>query len=164
MKRKVAILAILIAAIMVLAVVTPTVMAYDCDYFIRTDPATDITATSATLNGYRDSGAYNCDNYVWFEWGTTTSYGNETAKQEVSLDANFSETITGLTPGTTYHYRAVIDLCGHFTSDGICYGDDMTFTTKEASAPIPEFTTIAVPVAGILGLFLFFNYRNRKKE
>ena len=144
---------------MVLAVVTPTVMAYDCDYFIRTDPATDITATSATLNGYRDSGAYNCDNYVWFEWGTTTSYGNETAKQEVSLDANFSETITGLTPGTTYHYRTVIDVCQYKD-----YGDDMTFTTKEASAPIPEFTTIAVPVAAILGLLLFFNYRKRKKE
>ena len=156
MKRK---MAIVIVAIMVLAVVTPTVMAGYCDIFIRTDPATDITATSATLNGYRDNGAYNCPNYVWFQWGETTSYGNVTAKQKVPLDANFSETITGLTPGTTYHYRAVIDYCY-----GTCYGADMTFTTKETSAPIPEFTTIAVPVAAILGLLFFYNHRKRKEE
>ena len=30
--------------------------------------------------------------------------------------------------------------------------------------PIPEFTTIAIPVAGILGLVLFFNHRKHKKE
>ena len=156
MKRKMAILAIVIVAIMVLAVATPTVMG---SYFIDTKPATDITATSATLNGDRKSGkAHNCPNYVWFQWGTTTSYGNETAKKTVPKGA-FNETITGLTPGTTYHYRAVIDVCQYKS-----YGDDMTFTTKEASAPIPEFTTIAVPVAGILGLLLFFNYRKRKKE
>jgi len=30
--------------------------------------------------------------------------------------------------------------------------------------PIPEFATIAIPVVGILGLFLFFNHRKRKEE
>jgi len=29
---------------------------------------------------------------------------------------------------------------------------------------IPEFATIAIPVIGILGLFLFFNHRKRKEE
>jgi hypothetical protein len=29
---------------------------------------------------------------------------------------------------------------------------------------VPEFTTIAIPVASILGLLFFFNHRNRKKE
>ena len=158
MKRK---MAIVIVAIMVLAVVTPTVMAGYCELFtpIRTDPATDITATSATLNGYRDGGAYNCPNYVWFQWGKTESYGNVTAQKTVPLNANFSETITGLAPGTTYHYRAVIDYCY-----GTCYGADMTFTTEATSAPVPEFTTIAVPAAAILGLFLFYNHRKRKEE
>jgi len=153
MKRK---LAIVIVAIMVLAVVTPTVMG---SYFIDTNPATDITATSATLNGDRKSGkAYNCPNYVWFEWGTTTSYGNETVKKTVPIGA-FNETITGLTPGTTYHYRAVIDVCQYKS-----YGDDMTFTTEATSAPVPEFATIAIPAVAILGLFLFYNHRKRKEE
>ena len=150
-------MAIVIVAIMVLAVATPTVMGWS--YFIDTKPATDITATSATLNGDRKSGkAHNCPNYVWFQWGTTTSYGNETAKKTVPKGA-FNETITGLTPSTTYHYRAVIDVCQYKS-----YGDDMTFTTKEASAPIPEFTTIAVPVAAILGLLFFYSHRKRKEE
>ena len=30
--------------------------------------------------------------------------------------------------------------------------------------PIPEFSTIAIPVASILGLLFFFNYRKRRKE
>jgi thermitase len=30
--------------------------------------------------------------------------------------------------------------------------------------PIPEFATIAIPVAAILGLLFFFNYRKRRKE
>lgn len=32
-----------------------------------------------------------------------------------------------------------------------------------AGQPIPEFTTIAIPVAAILGILLFFNHRRRKK-
>ena len=30
--------------------------------------------------------------------------------------------------------------------------------------PIPEFSTIAIPIAAILGLLFFFNYRKRRKE
>jgi hypothetical protein len=30
--------------------------------------------------------------------------------------------------------------------------------------PIPEFSTIAIPIASILGLLFFFNYRKRRKE
>ena len=31
------------------------------------------------------------------------------------------------------------------------------------NVPIPEFTTIAIPVAAILGLMFFFNHRKRRK-
>jgi hypothetical protein len=34
----------------------------------------------------------------------------------------------------------------------------------QAGACIPEFSTIAIPVASILGLLFFFNYRKRKRE
>ena len=30
--------------------------------------------------------------------------------------------------------------------------------------PIPEFSTIAIPVASVLGLLFFFNYRRRRRE
>jgi hypothetical protein len=39
--------------------------------------------------------------------------------------------------------------------------DDATFTV---STCVPEFSTIAIPVASILGLLFFFNYRKRKRE
>jgi hypothetical protein len=34
----------------------------------------------------------------------------------------------------------------------------------DVTISVPEFATIAMPVAAILGLVLFFNYRKRKKE
>ena len=35
---------------------------------------------------------------------------------------------------------------------------------EEVSRYIPEFSTIAIPVASILGLLFFFNYRKRRRE
>lgn len=49
---------------------------------------------------------------AWFEWGTTTSYGNTTPVQEVTNQItaqNLSATITGLAEGTIYHYRLVVN-------------------------------------------------------
>lgn len=40
---------------------------------------------------------------------------------------------------------------------------DTAYGTTFGSS-IPEFTTIAGPVGAIMGLFLFFNYRKRRKE
>ncbi|KAF5417786.1 MAG: hypothetical protein C5S38_00850 [Candidatus Methanophagaceae archaeon] len=36
--------------------------------------------------------------------------------------------------------------------------------TCEGGECIPEFSTIALPVASILGLLFYFNYRKRKRE
>jgi len=36
--------------------------------------------------------------------------------------------------------------------------------TGKITGPIPEFTTIAIPIAGILGLLFLFNRRKRRKE
>ncbi|MCK4733861.1 MAG: PEF-CTERM sorting domain-containing protein [Methanophagales archaeon] len=49
-------------------------------------------------------------------------------------------------------------------SDGYDCGwlDKVEFTPD--TQPIPEFSTIALPVASILGLLFFFNYRKRRKE
>ena len=43
------------------------------------------------------------------------------------------------------------------------WGNDASIWA-EVESGIPEFTTIAIPVASILGLLFFFNHRKRKKE
>lgn len=47
--------------------------------------------------------------------------------------------------------------------DVSCGSWDEAYGTTYGSS-IPEFTTIAGPVGAIMGLFLFFNYRKRRKE
>lgn len=57
---------------------------------------------------------------------------------------------------------------------GIYYPEDTTtvniimehsdYVSKKSQQEMPEFTTIALPAAAILGLFLFFNYRKRGKK
>ena len=63
---------------------------------------------------------------VSFVWGLTTAYGNETTPETVSLPVSlpraFSFDLSGLSPGTTYHYKAK-------AVGSIAYGIDMTFTT-----------------------------------
>jgi hypothetical protein len=70
---------------------------------------------------------------VRFEFGKSSAYGDSTDPVSIGSDLFPNEaavSIGGLTPGTTYHYRAVA------TNDiGTTYGPDQTFTT--ASAP-PE--------------------------
>ena len=66
--------------------------------------------------------------YCWFEIGETTSYGRETTKQEFNereLGRYYSEDVTGLSPSTTYHFRAVASAEGY----GTVYGPDKIFTT-----------------------------------
>ncbi len=67
-------------------------------------------------------GASSCD--VWFQYGLTTSYGSETAHQPKTSTGAFSASISSLTPGTLYHFRAAAS-----NSAGTSYGSDKTFYT-----------------------------------
>jgi hypothetical protein len=59
-------------------------------------------------------------------------------------------------------YDIVVDVDGNTKYDaGIDALDSNVDVGFEA---IPEFSTIALPVASILGLLFFFNYRKRRKE
>jgi hypothetical protein len=63
----------------------------------------------------------------WFEYGTTTKYGKQTATKSAGSKAgtqNVSATVTGLTAATTYHVRLVAK-----SDAGTTYGNDATFTT-----------------------------------
>ena len=86
-----------------------------------TQPATNVTATGATLNGTVDGPAT-----IFFQWGTTTGYGNSTPEQTVTGSGPVSATLSTLSAATTYHYRLVV-------VNGMPQ-NDVTFTT----APNPQ--------------------------
>jgi len=105
---------------------------------VTTNAASSIGDTTATLNGNR--GASSCE--VWFEYGTTTSYGSSTSHQTRTSTGSFNQALTGLVKCTTYHFRAVAE-----NSAGTTYGSDMTFTTT-GCATLPTVTTNAASSIG----------------
>jgi hypothetical protein len=81
-----------------------------------TGPATNVTATSATLTGTVDAaGPFT------FEYGTTSLYGL-TASGTATSAGSVQVDVSGLTAETTYHYRIV-------------GGADRTFTTAANPKP-----------------------------
>lgn len=83
--------------------------------------------TQATLVGEitDDGGDLNLE--VWFQYGKTTAYGHETARQSKYGLGLFCATVYNLEPGTVYNYRAVAK-----NSAGTSYGENRTFTTTAA--------------------------------
>lgn len=102
-----------------------------------TTAATSVGSTSATLNGtVNPNGASTT---VFFQWGTTTAYGSQTANQVFTGNSvqNVTANVGGLTGGTMYHYRLVAKNAG-----GTIPGSDVTFTT---ASPTPTPTPTPVP-------------------
>src|SRR5438874_1919357 len=91
---------------------------------VTTGSATNVTSSSATLNGSLDP--HGLMTTVSFQWGTTTSYGHTTAMQSQTGNTyrNIAASITSLTTHTTYHFRIVAT-----NSAGSRMGSDRTFTT-----------------------------------
>ena len=96
-----------------------------------TQPASDLTTTSAKLNAFVD--AKGSASTAFFEYGTTTAYGNATPETSIGAlngAAPFAQTISGLAPNVTYHARIVVKNAG-----GERRGADITFTTPAPSSP-----------------------------
>lgn len=89
-------------------------------------PATDVTISGARLNGMVNPNSLSTT--VTFEYGTGITYGNTAVASQSpvngSSSVNAGIVITGLLPGTTYHFRIKSQ-----NSLGTVTGDDMTFTT-----------------------------------
>jgi hypothetical protein len=85
--------------------------------------------TTATLQG-RFTNPAGYVTTVWFEYGTNMSYENTTVKTTYAALGTHSiaSTISGLSSGTTYHFRIVTQ-----NSGGLCYGNDQTFTTSNGT-------------------------------
>ncbi len=105
-------------------VVSVTTLAPTGRPVVITNPATLITSHSARLNGTVDPHGLSAT--VYFQYGRTISYGSRTPNQ-IKTGNNYQNVIaniSGLSAGTTYHFRIV----GTNTA-GTRYGGDRTFTT-----------------------------------
>ncbi|MCX6914067.1 MAG: hypothetical protein NT167_13620, partial [Verrucomicrobia bacterium] len=116
----------------VYAVTAPTVV---------TTAAIGVTSTGATLNGTVN--ANGASTAVTFNYGLTTTYGSTVPGVPTPVTGNtvtgVSANITGLLPGTLYHYQV-----SGVNSVGTSNGNDMTFTTL-ALAP----TVVTTAATGV---------------
>ncbi len=91
---------------------------------VVTGSASNVTTSSAVLKGTVNPNGLATTYY--FQYGTSTRYGKQTSTRTAgsgTTTQSVSASISGLAPGTTYHYRLVGVYAGG-TSDGA----DKTFT------------------------------------
>lgn len=93
-----------------------------------TASATEVKGTSAILHG--SLGPEAQETTYQFEYGTTTDYGSFVPTTANSAGSGtdpvaVTETLTALTPNTTYHFRIVAS-----NATGQSFGEDQTFTTQ----------------------------------
>jgi hypothetical protein len=119
---------------------------------VSTRAATKIGNASAVLNGTINPNGHATQ--YSFSYGPTTAYGSTTSTGTVKAGTKpvaVTRTITGLLPGTTYHYRI-----GAANSGGLVAGADRTFTTTGhppasviTGGPINVGKTVATPTGVI---------------
>jgi plastocyanin len=98
-----------------------------------TGQASEIGETTATVKGVVNPQGQATK--YFFNYGTTTSYGQKTSETSVgagTADVNASSQLTGLAPGTAYHFQLVAKSAGGTTS-----GLDGTLTTESTPPPPP---------------------------
>ena len=115
-----------------------------------TNAATNVTGNAATLNGTVNPEGVAV-NSCTFDYGTTTSYGKtaacSTTPSPSGGNQSVSANVTGLTGGTTYHFKVVIT-----TSAGTGSGSDQSFTTSPiGSASTGPATSITATSATFNG-------------
>lgn len=108
---------------------------------VTTDTASSVASTTATLNGHVNP--ENQSTTYQFDYGTTTSYGTSVPSPAGSAGSGGSSVaesynLTGLTAGTTYHYRVEAT-----NATGTTFGSDQTFTTTSGTCTISETTSPA---------------------
>jgi hypothetical protein len=142
--------------------------------FVVTKAATDIGVNSATLNGELTTLIGSSYASVYFQYGMTTTYGINTAQQQLTAVGSFHQNtansgqwqnISGdlininigagaaLLPNTTYHYRAVASAGGVTV-----YGADVTFTTLSTTGASADMAIRNVKVFSsykVAGDYLF---------
>jgi len=114
---------------------------------VQTGQASAVTDTSAEVAG--TIATVGSQTTYHFEYGPTTSYGSKAPANAEGIAGSersprtFTETLKGLQPGTTYHYRLVAT-----NAAGTTAGEDRTFTTLGADevAPRRGYEMVTPPV------------------
>jgi hypothetical protein len=110
--------------------------------------ATAITSTGATLNGTVDP--RGSDTAYHFDYGLDATYGSSTpdgGPLSGQGAQGASSTITGLAPGTTYHFRVVADN----GTGGPQAGADQVFMTASATAAsATDITAVKATLTGVV--------------
>ena len=94
---------------------------------VETKGVSNKTHNSVTINGKANPNYLATD--VRFNYGLTSTYSTNTTWKSIGNGDDFvaqSVNLSGLTPGTTYHYRIEAK-----NAEGTSYGKDSTFTTKD---------------------------------
>lgn len=89
-------------------------------------------ASAATLTGTANPNGFST--VCRFQYGSTTSYGMNSGSKSIgsgTTDVNVNIPISGLVPGSTYHYRLEVQ-----STEGTCYGIDRSFTTETVSPTV----------------------------
>jgi hypothetical protein len=104
----------------------------------NTEPATNVTMSTADLNGMLDPDGMSTQYH--FQYGTTTLYGHETESADAGAGSGDislpPQTISNLQSGRTYHYRLVAE-----NSLGTTNGPDMTVKAARTPAIDGVYTT-----------------------
>ena len=121
----------------------------DCIYepTLSTEAVTDITETSATLNGIIAIVSENCDVPNNAEQGFVYSTEIQPTLEDIQVNVNgtnISATIEGLTPNTTYYVRSFLT-----NNLGDFYGNEMEFTTALVSLVNCDGNPVPTIVYGI---------------
>jgi sugar lactone lactonase YvrE len=100
---------------------------------VITLPASGVTSSNATLNATID--AEGSPTTAYFQWGTTTNFGNLTTPTNLSTNLTTTQpeswTISNLQAGTIYFFQAVAA-----NSGGMVDGSTLVFSTLSVPAPI----------------------------
>ena len=109
---------------------------------IDTTPASNVTPSSAMLDAQVNPGFGPTT--VRFDYGPTAAYGSRTYPTESigadNADHPVSVEVSGLTPGTTYHFRAVAT-----NFSGITTGPDQTVSTPDLPAVVATAASDVTP-------------------
>jgi hypothetical protein len=125
---------------------------------ITASEASAVTATSASLKASVNTGGAAAVGF--FEWGTSADLGRRTDLQSLApgSDGTFVQPLSGLQPGTTYYFRAVVATSNTTSNTSVVRAETRSFTTssdKPASLSVKTndasaVSSMSVELRGVL--------------